>query len=98
MHTSTFVLALLDGTTLVLGGVLTAVAYRAYSRTGRRSLRWLAAGFGLLTGGVVAGGLLHAAGADLSRSLAVKRGFAVAGLSVVVYSLLRTTATGASTS
>lgn len=98
MDTSTLVLALLDGTTLVLGGVLTALAYRAYNRTGRRPLRSLAAGFGLLTGGVLAGGILQVVGVELAHSLAVERGFAVAGLAVVVHSLVLRTATGTSTS
>ncbi|WP_276260778.1 DUF7521 family protein [Haloglomus litoreum] len=75
--------------TLVLGSVIAVLAQRAYRRTGNRSLRALALGFGLLASGGVVAGLLHTL-LDLSllEIQTVQSLFTAAALAVIVRSLL----------
>lgn len=75
---------------LALGGGITGLAYRAYRRTGLVSMRCAALGFGLVTTGLVAGGVLHlltdvAAAGTLAG--VIIGGF---GLGVLAYSLYAT--------
>ncbi|MFB6135447.1 MAG: hypothetical protein ABEJ04_01685 [Halobacteriaceae archaeon] len=73
---------------LVLGGVVTHLAYRAYRRTGTRELRALGAGFGLITLGLLAGGGLHqVVGADVLAGVAVQSAATAVGFGLVIYSL-----------
>jgi hypothetical protein len=44
---------------LVLGGWITVLAYRAYSRTNSNELLLLGVGFGIITFGVILGGVAH---------------------------------------
>ncbi len=84
--------------TLLIGGLLTYLAYRAYRRTGKQALRRMAAGFALLVlGGVVSGALHQVAdlpleGADTLESLFTAVGFAV--LAASLYTRERTTPSG----
>jgi hypothetical protein len=48
--------------TLVVGGFVTLLAFRAQRRTNSSSLRALSAGLGCITGGTMLGGLLHQSG------------------------------------
>jgi len=79
---------------LVLGGLITYFAYRAYERTGAPALRALTIGFGIVTvGSFVAGGL------DLvlqfttlvpwnrSAALVLESFFTALGFLVILYSL-----------
>jgi hypothetical protein len=75
---------------LVLGGVTTVLAYRAYRATGDRGLGLLTAGFGAVTAGAALGGLLTEllgypfhVGA-LVESLLVLVGFAIITASLYV--------------
>lgn len=83
--------------TLVLGGLITYFAYRAYERTGAPALRALAAGFGVVTlGSLVAGGLdllirfpILSALESFSQStaLVLESLFTAIGFLVILYSL-----------
>ena len=74
--------------TLVLGGLVTYLAFKAYRRTGASALKSLSVGFGVITAGAIVGGLI-----DLVSSLGVLYGVLVqsvvtmVGFAVIVYSL-----------
>ncbi|UPV75370.1 hypothetical protein M0R89_04715 [Halorussus limi] len=74
--------------TLVLGGLITYFAFKAYRRTGSRPLRALALGFGAVTlGSLVAGvvdRLLATAG---TWALVVESALTAVGFAVILYSL-----------
>jgi hypothetical protein len=75
-------------TTFVFGSALTYLAYKAYRRTGSRSLRTLAFGIGLLIVGAALGGLLHQVfGFALEVSVSVQSIFTAVGFAVMTYSL-----------
>lgn len=75
--------------TLLVGSLVTWLGFRAYRRTGARSLRALTAGLGCITFGTLLGGLLHQSGlAPLLvgvtvQSLSVGAGFLFLGWSLL---------------
>jgi hypothetical protein len=74
--------------TLVFGSALTYLAYKAYRRTGSRSLRTLAFGIGLLIVGATLGGLLHQVfGFTLELSVSIQSIFTAVGFAVMTDSL-----------
>jgi len=74
--------------TLLLGGLITYFAYKAYRRTGAPSLRMLSIGFGVVTvGSLVAGVLDQAVGLDFRVGLLVESALIAVGFAVIVYSL-----------
>jgi hypothetical protein len=74
--------------TLVLGGAITYLAYKAHRRTGARPLRFLAIGFGIVTlGSILAGVADQLFRMDLRIGLLVESVLIVAGFSVILYSL-----------
>jgi hypothetical protein len=79
---------------LVLGGLITYFAYKAYRRTGSDPLRALALGFGLVTAGALMAGVLDQvlAGpvgpvAPRDAALLVESLLTTAGFGVILYSL-----------
>jgi hypothetical protein len=74
--------------TLVFGGVITFLAFRAFRRTGSPALRALAIGIGLLTAGALVGGILHQLlGVALELGVVVQSVFTAVGFAVLTYSL-----------
>ncbi|QSG12267.1 DUF7521 family protein [Halapricum desulfuricans] len=75
--------------TLILGGLITYLSYRAYRRTGSPALRALSIGFGLVTTGALLAGVTNILLHDISIgvSLAIESGLTTAGFAVIVYSL-----------
>ena len=81
--------------TLVFGGLVTFLTYKAYRRTGSRSLRLLAVGFGFLLVGAALGGTLHeVAGLELEASVTLQSLFTALGFGVLAYSLYTKDETG----
>lgn len=74
--------------TLLLGGLITYFAYKAYRRTGAASLRYLALGFAIVTFGAMMGGVVDQL-LQMPRDLALttESGLTVIGFAVIVYSL-----------
>ncbi len=73
---------------LLLGGVVTFYAVKAYRRTRDRSLGLLAAGFAFITLGAMAGGLVHELiQATLATGVVIEGIFVVIGLALIAYSL-----------
>jgi hypothetical protein len=78
----------MNATTFVLGSVITRLAYRAYQRTREPALGSFTVGIGLLTIGLVIGGVLHQLlGARLLVGVAVQSVFSVGGFAILVYSV-----------
>jgi len=79
--------------TLVIGGLITYYSFRAYRRTGATQHRLLSVGFGILTLGAIAGGVLDLVvgtyyGEDLLyTSVFVSSATTAIGLAVILYSL-----------
>jgi hypothetical protein len=74
--------------TLLLGGLVTSLAYRAYRKTGATGLGLLALGFGVVTLGALVAGLLdQALRVDASVALTVESALTAVGFAVIAYSL-----------
>lgn len=73
---------------VVMGGAVTYFAYRAFRRTGSRSLGLLAAGFALVTlGSALAGFAFEILDVWLGLGVLVEGLFVLAGFSLIAYSL-----------
>lgn len=74
--------------TLVLGGVITYLAFKAYRRTGARSLRSLTIGFGIVTvGSLLAGAIDVVLALSFEFGVLVHSTLVAVGFAVIVYSL-----------
>jgi hypothetical protein len=74
--------------TLLLGALITYLAYKAYRRTGAPQLQYLSAGFGIVTLGVLLAGVtdqILEAGFQLGQL--VETALVALGFAVIVYSL-----------
>lgn len=88
LHLSTVVLVAAKTITLLCGVVLTTMTFRAYRRTGAKSMRALSCGIGLVTAGaVIAGSLDQLLGTGIKLSLIVESVFIAGGFLVMTYSL-----------
>ena len=88
MNGSTALLAATKAVTLIFGGTITFLSYRAYRRTGSPALRALTFGIGLVTSGVILGGLLHQlVTLPLELSVSIQSVFTAAGFAILTYSL-----------
>jgi len=77
--------------TLLLGGLITYMAYKASRRTGARSLSLLAVGFGIVTlGTLVAGFVDRILGLEFRVGLLVESALVAVGFAVIVVSLYAT--------
>jgi hypothetical protein len=74
--------------TLVLGGVITYFAFKAYRRTGSPALRSLAIGFGVVTLGAILAGLADQV-FTVNRDfvLVIESALTVIGFAAIAYSL-----------
>lgn len=79
----------LKALSLVMGGLITYFAYSAYQRTGALALRALAVGFGIVTLGALAAGLVdQLLGPDArTTALLVESALTATGFGVILYSL-----------
>lgn len=74
--------------TLIMGGLITYFAYRAYRRTESRALGALAVGFGVVTLGVLAAGIADQFLAyDPLDALLIESALTLVGFAVILYSL-----------
>ncbi|SDJ80766.1 hypothetical protein SAMN05216226_109163 [Halovenus aranensis] len=77
--------------TLVLGGLITYLAYRAYNRTHSRSLGALALGFGFVTLGTFLAGVVdQLLDAGFQTGLVIESALIAVGFLIIVYSLYTT--------
>lgn len=74
--------------TLLLGGLITFLAYKAYRRTGAPALRALAVGFGVVTVGAILAGVVHQfTTLGLLSSVLLQSSLTAVGFGVITYSL-----------
>jgi hypothetical protein len=74
--------------TMVAGGFVTMLAFRAYRRTGAPALRALAAGLGLVTAGALLAGVVHqVAETNITTAVAIQSTAMALGFTVLAYSL-----------
>lgn len=84
----TTAVVIVKAVSLVFGALVTYYAARAYGRTGSKALRALAVGFGLVTLGALAAGVLdQVLIVDRSVALLVESSFTTLGFAVIFYSL-----------
>ena len=87
VHVTSAVVAL-KTITLVLGGLITYFAFKAYRRTGVRALRALALGFGTVTlGSLLAGVFDQLLTLNRQAALIVESGLTAVGFATILYSL-----------
>lgn len=78
----------LKSVTLVLGGLITYLAYRTYRKTEAEPIGALAAGFGLVTAGALLAGAAHQGfGLAAGSVLLVESTLTAAGFGIITYSL-----------
>lgn len=88
MNGTTVLLIATKTVTLMLGALITFLAYRAFRRRREPALRALMVGFALVTAGSVVGGALyHFAGVDFVLGVSIESLVTAAGFAVLVYSL-----------
>lgn len=76
---------------LLLGGLITYLAFKAYRRTRARSLGALTLGFGIITAGTFFAGVLdQVLGAGFQISQLIESALIAVGFLVIVYSLYTT--------
>lgn len=86
VHISTAIVAV-KTLTLVLGALLTLLSYRAYRRTRADPLRALALGFGIVTLGSLAAGVVHRLTPfDILVGILVHSVLILIGFAVITYS------------
>ncbi|WP_135663675.1 DUF7521 family protein [Halorhabdus rudnickae] len=86
-HVSITVIAL-KTLTLLLGGLITFLAYRAYRRTHSQSLGALAAGFAVVTLGALLAGISDLiVELPIQQTLLLESTLTAGGFAVIVYSL-----------
>lgn len=84
-------LAVVKTLVLLVGGVITFFAYKAYRRTRQRPLGYLAGGFGLVTLGLFLAGLLtELLNVTLALGILLESLLVLAGFLVIAYSLYAT--------
>lgn len=82
------VVTVLKTLTLLLGSAITLYSFRAYRRTGSRSLRALAVGFGVVTlGALFAGVADQLLPVDSQLAFVIESAFTTAGFAFILYSL-----------
>ncbi|WP_248896875.1 DUF7521 family protein [Haloplanus halobius] len=74
--------------TLLFGGLITFLAFKAHHRTGSPALRALGIGFGLITVGALLAGVGHQfTSLSLAQSIVIESALTLVGFAVIVYSL-----------
>ena len=88
MSYTTSIVVALKTLTLILGGLITYFAYKAYRRTDARPLYALAFGFGAITlGSIVAGAVDQVFSFPTETALVAESTLTAVGFAVILYSL-----------
>ncbi len=87
MHLESAIIAVMM-VILFFGGAITYFAFKAYRRTGDRSLRGLMIGFSFVTLGALFGGITHQLlGVSLEAGIVVNAVLTALGFGIITYSL-----------
>ena len=87
----TLLIAVTNTVTLLAGGLIALLAFRAFRRTETLALRAVAVGFVFIVAGTALGGLLHLLSAQVVLGVTVQSLFTAIGLVFILYSLYTTT-------
>lgn len=87
MDEYTAIITVANTATLLTGGAVAALAFRAYRRTGAPALRAVAIGFCCIIVGSILGGLIHSLEGNVALGVAVQNSFTAFGFAVLLYSL-----------
>ncbi|QFU82148.1 DUF7521 family protein [Natronorubrum aibiense] len=94
MNEYTLLIAVANTATLLTGGAVALLAYRAFRRTGSAALRAVAAGFGFIVVGSLGGAVAHIVGNNVALGVTIQSAFTAGGFTILLYSLYaETTAT-----
>lgn len=84
----TIALAVAKTLVLLVGGLITYFAFKAFRRTERRALGLLATGFGIVTLGLVFAGIsFELVGVPLAVGVLIESGLVLVGFVIIAYSL-----------
>ncbi|MBZ6495037.1 DUF7521 family protein [Natrinema longum] len=98
MNDYTLFIATANTATVLTGGAVALLAYRAFRRTGATALRAVAVGFGVIVVGSLLGGGVHLFGGSLGvgnpvgLGVAIQSGATALGFGILLYSLYAETA------
>lgn len=87
MNEYTAIIAAANTATLLTGGAVALLAFRAYKRTGAAPLRALSIGFSCIIVGSILGGFAHLYGGDVTLGVAIQSTFTAFGFAILLYSL-----------
>lgn len=89
--TTTTIVIGLKTLSLVLGGLITYLAFKAYRRTDDRSLGMLSLGFAVVTLGVLLAGVIDQVFDEFIVGLLIESALVAIGFLIILYSLYMTT-------
>jgi hypothetical protein len=84
------IIIVLKTITLLLGGLITYLSYKAFRRTRAQSLGALTLGFGIITLGTLLAGVADQLIVDFETGLLIESTLLAVGFAVIVYSLYTT--------
>ncbi|MFB6200949.1 MAG: hypothetical protein ABEI98_02955 [Halorhabdus sp.] len=88
MNMTIMAIAVIKAIILLLGGGVTCIAFKAYHRSGDRSIGVLGIGFGVITIGALVTGIANQLfSVSLEIGVLVNSVFVAVGLAVIMYSL-----------
>ena len=87
MDEYTLLIAGANTATLLTGGAVAALAYRAFRRTGSAALRAVALGFSFIVAGSVGGAIAHLVGGNVALGVTIQSAFTAGGFAILLYSL-----------
>ncbi|ELY78984.1 hypothetical protein [Natrinema pallidum] len=87
MNEYALVIAIANTTTVLAGGAIALLAYRAFRRTGATALRTVAIGVGVIVGGSILGSSIHLVGDAVGLGIALQSAVTAVGFVILLYSL-----------
>ncbi|MXV61587.1 hypothetical protein GS429_05805 [Natronorubrum sp. JWXQ-INN-674] len=87
MNEYTLLIAVTNTATLLTGGAVALLAYRAFRRTGSRALRAVAIGFGFIVAGSVGGAIAHLFAGNVALGVTIQSACTAGGFAFLLYSL-----------
>ncbi|WP_254762422.1 DUF7521 family protein [Natrinema marinum] len=80
-------IAVANTATVLTGGAIAMLAYRAFRRTGAAALRAVAVGFAVIVAGSVLGGCIHLLWDAVALGVALQSAVTALGFAILLYSL-----------
>lgn len=92
MNDYTHFIAAANTATVLTGGAVALLAYRAFRRTGSAALRAVTVGFGAIVVGSALGGAIHLLGGTVALGVVLQSTVTAVGFGILLYSLYTETA------